>query len=85
MKNTPSVQICFHLELLISFVCNKGNHLFRSTDEILNWQGTEDPVPLIYTSDLRNIVSDLLRPNYRNRPSADEVCHCNKEAEEILI
>ena len=65
----------FSFGALISFVCNKGNHLFRSTDEILNWQGTEDPVPLIYTSDLRNIVSDLLRPNYRNRPSADEVCH----------
>ena len=65
----------FSFGALISFVCNKGNHLFRSTDEIFNWQGTEAPVSLIYTSDLRDIVSDLLRPNYRNRPSADEVCH----------
>ena len=37
----------------ISFVCNNGSHFLCSTNEILNWHGTEDPVPLIYTGDLR--------------------------------
>ena len=66
----------FSFGALICFCSNNGSHLFLSPDEILNWQGTEDPVrPLIYSGDLRNIVSKLLRPNYRNRPSAEEVYH----------
>ena len=65
----------FSFGALICFVCsNNKSHLFLSRDEILNWQGTKDPVPLlIYSGDLRNIVSKLLEPNYRNRLSAEDV------------
>jgi serine/threonine protein kinase len=56
---------------LISFMCN-GTHLFWSHDSVFEWRLT-DPLPGMFSRELKDLVTQMLNPNPKFRPSADYV------------
>jgi serine/threonine protein kinase len=56
---------------LISFMCNR-THLFWSHDSVFEWR-LEDPLPGKFSRELKNLVTKMLNPNPKFRPSADYI------------
>ena len=67
------------LGAVLSFVCNKGKHLFESNDEVRKLKGMKDPLPKRFSSSLRGVAIKLLSINPKERPSASAIY---KEAKE---
>ena len=62
------------LGAVLSFVANKGNHLFKSANELRAWKGGDSLDPAtIYSKELGELISDLLRPEPELRPTAEKV------------
>ena len=58
----------------MSFYCNE-KHLFTSIPAILKWKGGKSSLDSgKYSSDLRQLVADLLSPDPKKRPTAKKVC-----------
>ena len=61
------------LGAVISFRCNR-DHLFTSTSSVFRWKGGKSSLRADqYGSHLRQLVTGLLSPTARERPSASEV------------
>ena len=63
------------LGAVMSFYCNE-RHLFTNFPSILKWKGGKSPInnyDLEYSSDLRQIVANLLSPKASRRPTAQKV------------
>jgi serine/threonine protein kinase len=56
---------------LISFYCN-GDHLFSNLPQVFKWT-KKTPLPDHYSPELKDLVSRMLDPDEKGRPSADEV------------
>ena len=57
---------------LISFMCNNGEHLFTSTSSVFDW-GLQNPLYGEFSSELKGLVTQMLNPNPKRRPSADDI------------
>ena len=59
---------------VISFIANKGNHLFKSVPNVLVWPGGKSSLDSsVYSIELRQLTADLLNPDMNFRHSADKV------------
>ena len=68
---------------IMSFICNRGEHLFTDRNSVLTWPGERNALPRHYSIDLRRLVTDLLHPNPDGRPTALNVCNeCTDERRE---
>jgi serine/threonine protein kinase len=56
---------------LISFMCN-GSHLFWSHESVFQWR-LKDPLPGMFSRELKDLVTQMLNPNPKFRPSADYI------------
>ena len=62
------------LGAVISFYCNKGEHLFKDPRSVERWKGGKSTIRRDkYSINLRQLVADLLSPNASSRPSAEKV------------
>lgn len=61
------------LGAVMSFVCNDGVHLFRTVRETRGWEGGKSTLPKKYSIELRQTVADLMHPDYKQRPSAENI------------
>lgn len=71
------------LGAVLSFVCNKGKHLFESNDEVRKLKGMKDPLPKRFSSSLRGVAIKLLSINPKERPSASAIYKEAKEKYQI--
>lgn len=75
LKDQPfsfSVDI-WSLGMIAAFMCNQGQHYFRSASDILTWQRRKSVIPYHYSMPLRNVVMDMLMIDPRDRPSAGRI------------
>ena len=61
------------LGMVLSFIANKGSHLFKSKHQTRAWTGESSLDHAIYSMDLRKVVAGLLSPRPELRPTAEEV------------
>ena len=60
----------------MAYICNKGNHLFKSLPEIVHWTGftfEKKIIPNTYTIGLLEIISKMLDPKPERRLSAADI------------
>ena len=72
------------LAAVVSFLCNRGRHLFTREALIFGWPRGRTPLGEGYSEGLRNMVADMLSPDPSKRPSAkyvrDETGKFNRQA-----
>ena len=62
------------LGAVLSFIANKGNHLFKSEQHVRTWPGGKSTLNRdLYSIDLRQPIADLLTPTPSLRPTAEKV------------
>ena len=62
------------LGCVVSFIANKGDHLFQSEQQVRDWTCGSSLNHDIYSIDLRALIANLLRPTTpERRPTAERV------------
>ena len=62
------------LGAVISFIANKGVHLFKSEQAVKKWPGGKSTLDRsAYSIELRQLTADLLSPTVISRPSAEKM------------
>ena len=62
------------LGAVLSFIANKGNHLFKSEQHVRKWPGGKSTLNrALYSIDLRQLIADLLNPTPSLRPTAEKL------------
>ena len=67
------------LGAVLYFIVNKGKHLFQSAFEVGAWKGGDSLNCAIYSIDLMQLMSALLHPKPKLRPTAEQVTSGTKK------
>ena len=73
------------LGAVLYFIANKGNHLIKCECELRAWTSGHSLVSAIYSIDLMQLISKLLRPKPELRPTAEQVTRETKKKESTSL
>jgi len=61
------------LAVVVSEICNNGTKLFSNMNKIAIWKGDCSSLPHNYSVNLKELVTKMLNPDPKKRPSAEAV------------
>ena len=62
------------LGVVISFVCNNGKHLFTSKSDVMEWDGSKNPIDeRKYSTYLCKLITNIMNPIEDNRLTANQI------------
>ena len=62
------------LGAVISFVCNKGKHLFTSKSDVMEWDGSKNPIDeKKYSRYICILLTNIMNPMEKDRPTANGI------------